>query len=86
MKFRLAVCQGVILQFLDEVPSFGNGTSPTPFTRGIKFLPRKFRREVQRKFLIFNESELLEALKLYLNEMRYRASGGSFISLPAMRY
>ena len=47
---------------------------------------RIFRREVHRNSFIFKRSEPTEAMKVFLFEMHYRASGGSFISLPAMRY
>ena len=41
---------------------------------------RMFRRELQRKYFIFRESELPEGLKAVLFEMRYRGSGGSLVT------
>ena len=41
---------------------------------------RMFRRELQRKYFIFRESECPEGLKSVLFEMRYRASAGSLVT------
>jgi hypothetical protein len=40
-----------------------------------------FRQEVHRKCFIFKKYELREEVKMGLLNMRYRASGGSFITL-----
>ena len=41
---------------------------------------RMFRRELQRKYFISRLSELPEALKAVLLEMRYRGSSGSLVT------